>query len=34
MYLKHKMSQFETRGDVLPAWLQNLLGNMITLNAI
>jgi hypothetical protein len=34
MYVQHKMTQFGGIGEVLPAWLQNLLGNVITLNAI
>lgn len=33
-WFKLKQSQFETFGDVFEAWLQGLLGNVITMNSI
>jgi hypothetical protein len=30
----HKSTQFETWGDIFAAWLQNLLGNVITFNKL
>ncbi len=34
VYIKHEATEFDSVGEVLPAWLQNLLGNVITINAI
>lgn len=34
MFVQHKTTQFDGFGELLPAWLQNLMGNIITLNAI
>ena len=34
MWYLFKQSQFDTLGDVFAAWLQNLLGNVITFNSL